>query len=871
MIPAHQRLVYFVATALTVFSGQTLRAQQAPQARTARIQVTVVDPSGGVIPGATVDLVGLEDATRAAVVPSVTTSAVGIAVMEGLTPGRYSIRATFPGFDIGLLRDVRLRAGGDTRHVVLLPLKILQDTVTVSGNTQATASDRRSSDFGVKLGDAQIQALSDDPQELARQIAELAGPDAVIRIDSFEGQQLPPKAQIKSIHVVRDQFAAEAANPGTTFVDVVTQPGVGPIRGTMNFSRRNDAVSGKSRFTSTRGPEDFTNIGGTIGGALVQGRTSFSANFNRVRTTSTPILNVELPDGRRAETLGVRQPNTSTNTSVLIDHAITTNQTLRIGFNSSVNTAENLGVGAYDLPERAFTNINRNYNLRVQEAGPIGRRTFINTRLVFGLLRLRSLSAVDEPTIIVQETFNSGGAQQGLNIHGRQATLASDLDHVRGIHSWRTGAQIEALWFDSDSAFNLLGTYTFSSLADYEAGRPALYTRSIGTPKVNYYNLQGAGYFQDDIRVRRGLTLSPGVRYTVQKRIDDKLAFEPRFGFTWAPTASGRTTLRGSLGFFHGFLPPPAIEQTLRQDGVKQKDVVIINPSYPDPEIDEAAILPSNKFLIGDFKLQRNLRYSAGIDQVVNPRFRFNLLYNYIHQQQLPRGRNLNAPIDGVRPDPKFANVVELVTDTEIRRHEVFVNATLSLAAPSPALQQARFNWRRLNLNASYSFIGAQNNSGGPFVVPPTGNVEDDWGPGPADSPYRVQILLTSTQIRDLQISATYLAFAGFPYNWTTGRDDNRDGFLNDRPFGVGLRTLRGDGQQNLNLRVGYTFNVGGGETSLPGQAPRYRVQLFTSATNLLNHQNLVGYSGVETSSFFRTATAATNLRRVDVGLSMNF
>jgi hypothetical protein len=326
-----------------------------------------------------------------------------------------------------------------------------------------------------------------------------------------------------------------------------------------------------------------------------------------------------------------------------------------------------------------------------------------------------------------------------------------------------------------------------------------------------------------------------------------------------------------SAGLFHGFLPPPAIEQTLRQDGEKQKELVIINPSYPDPGIGSGVIPPSNKYLIGDFNLNRNLRYSAGIDQVINPLLRFNLLYNYIHQQQFPRGRNLNAPVNGVRPDPNFANVIELVTDTEIRRHEVFANATLSLAPPSPALQQVRFNWRRMNVNASYSFIGAQNNSGGPFVVPPTGNIEDDWGPGPADSPYRVQILLTSTQVRNLQINATYLAFAGFPYNWTTGLDDNRDGFLNDRPAGVGLRTLRGAGQQNLNLRVGYTFNVGRAEAAAPGQAGRYRVQLFTSATNLFNHQNLGGYSGVETSRFFKTPTSATNLRRVDVGLSLNF
>ena len=32
------------------------------------------------------------------------------------------------------------------------------------------------------------------------------------------------------------------------------------------------------------------------------------------------------------------------------------------------------------------------------------------------------------------------------------------------------------------SRFNYLGTYTFASLADYEAGKPILYTRMLGFP-----------------------------------------------------------------------------------------------------------------------------------------------------------------------------------------------------------------------------------------------------------------------------------------------------------------------------------------------------------------------------------------------------
>ena len=105
---------------------------QAP--RDARVQVTVVDQTGGVVPGATVRLTGLETATQAQTVAPGTTGESGIATLERVTPGRYSITAEFPGFDLGLVRDIRVRAG-DSRHVVVLPLPRLEQSVTVVDQT----------------------------------------------------------------------------------------------------------------------------------------------------------------------------------------------------------------------------------------------------------------------------------------------------------------------------------------------------------------------------------------------------------------------------------------------------------------------------------------------------------------------------------------------------------------------------------------------------------------------------------------------------------------------------------------------------------------------------------------------------------------
>jgi hypothetical protein len=845
-------------------------AVAAQSARPGKLQITVVDPSNAIVQDATVALVPLEASLPAAPAP-VKTSDKGIAIIENVAPGRYSIRAEFPGFDLGILRDLRVRPGGESKHVVVLPLSKLSDSVTVARDIQAIAADRRTSEFGVTLSKEQIESLSDDPTELQRQLDELSGPDAIVRIDSFEGQQLPPKAQIKSIRVIRDQFAAEAAQPGSTFVEIVTQPGIGPLRGNVNFGFRDGSMTGRSKFVETKGPEQFKDFSGNLGGTIVQGKTSFNASASGSDQYVSPILNVALPNGQRSETLGIRQPSQTQSFNVLVDHALTRNQTLRVGFNGFNAKRENQGVGAYDLPERAFTQENRIGSIRGQLAGPLGRRSFINSRVSFNRQHFWTTSAVNAPTVIVQDAFNAGGAQQKQDVHLRTLTLASDVDYVRGMHSWRGGVQLDGQWFTSTNASNSLGTFTFSSLEAYEAGLPTVYTRSVGNPEVSYLNLTGAVYFQDDIRVKKGLTISPGIRYNLQNRVNDYGAFDPRIGTTWAPFSKSQTTFRASAGVFHSFLPAFAIEQTIRQDGEKQREIVILNPSYPDPNLDLGFLPPTNRYLIGDFKLGRNIRYSAAVDHVFNPRIRASVLYNYIHLQQQPRGRNLNAPVDGVRPDPRYANVIESVTDTEIRRHELYLNSTINVVPPGPAAQQKTFNWKRLAVNAGYSWLRARNNSNGFFAVSPTGNVEDDWGPGPADQPYRVQLLLTSTQIRNVTLNVSYFANSGSPYTLTTGFDDNKDGIVNDRPAGVGLRSLRMAGQSYINARFQYAIPIGTPAPGGPPGAGRYRLTFFSNINNLANRQNLGGYSGVMTSPFFQQPTLATNPRFVNFGIGMNF
>jgi hypothetical protein len=860
--------VYATGLSIFVLASAFSSSALAQPARDGRVQITVVDQSNGVVPGATVTLVGLETPTQAQTLPAASSGENGVAIIERVPPGRYSVRADFPGFDLGLLRDIRVRAG-ENRHIVVLPLAKLESNVTVGRNLQEVAADRRSSQFGNAVNQQQLDALSDDPSELQRQLQELAGPDAIIRIDSFEGQQLPPKAQIKSIHVVRDQFAAEAGDPGSTFVDIVTQPGIGPIRGGMNFSFFDDVLMAQSPLLTSKGAEQSRSFGGNVGGALVEGRTSFSANINGQSQYSTPALNIAGPTGAtRFEVLKNRRtPREMINLSGIVDHALTRDQALKVSYNLGRQELHNLGVGNYDLPERAYGGRQMQNQLRVQEAGPLGRRAFMNTRLAVRRLDIDFTSDTEAPTIIVLDAFNTGGAQQQQDTELHALNLASDIDYVRGVHSWRVGLQSDAEWARNIQRTNYLGTYTFSSLDAYNAGTPLLFTRIVGDPRVTFFSIRNAVYLQDDIKMK-GLTLSPGIRYSQQNLVEDWSGWEPRFGVTWAPRATGATTVRASAGIFHGFLPPAMYEQTLRVNGETQRELIIRNPTYPDPG-EQGELSTTNRYLLGDFNLQRNIRYSAGLDQVLSPRVRLNVLYNWIHLQQQPRGNNLNPLVNGVRPDPNYGNVIAVVTDTQVRRHEVVLNSTIALAAPSPALQQARVNWRRMNVQAGYTLITVRNNAAGAFVPPPTGNIEDDWGPGSDDAPYRFNIVATGTQVRNLTTVLTWLASSGRVYNETTGFDDNGDGILNDRRPGVGLRSLRGDGQFQMNARFSYAIALG--SPAAPGAQPRYRMNLFTNVTNLTNYRNYANYSGVRTSPFYMTPTVVSNPRRVDVGMNLTF
>ncbi|MCX6543618.1 MAG: TonB-dependent receptor [Acidobacteria bacterium] len=881
----------FRSLALLYVLGGLSATSMAQPAPISRLIITVVDPSRLVIPGAVVTVVGIDDATKKTNIAPIKSTDRGLATFEGLPLGRYAVHGEFPGFELGAIGELRLKAG-DNRHLLLLPLARMTTEITVARDPQTTASDRGTT-FGSALTREQIDALSDDPNEMAKQLQDMAGAGAAIRVDSFEGQQLPPKAQIKAIHITRDKFAAENHSAGGMFVDIITQPGIGALQGTVRLSLADSALDGRNPLIPKKGPAQWQNPVFSVSGPLIKDKSSVGLWVSRYHGYTTPIQYAATPTGTLAENMNVRVLEDMLAVQGMFDYALTPDQTLRAVGYRYTDRMRNLGVGAYDLIERAYSTQDTAAVLRLQEAGPIGRRFFINTRLLMTWNDSTSTSSLEAPTVIVNDAFTSGGAQRSGGRHTRRLSLQSDLDYVRGVHSWRTGISFDGGRYRSDDTANVLGTYTFESLAAFQAGLPRTYTRRIGDPSISYWNVQAAWYLQDDIRVRKSLTLSPGIRVEAQTHLNDHNNIGPRFGITWAPFKSGKTTLRASVGRFYDWLNAGTYEQTLRVDGFRQQELNIVTPAYPDTGT--LGLIPAtNRYLLGaDARMANNTRVSFGLDQQITKVMRINVLYADTWASGLLAGDNLNAPVDGVRSNPTFANIIETASAGESRSRSLATTLNLNLAPPSigPATTGRRFNWRRgLIVYAGYTLATARNNVDDAFSVPASGRLDTEWGPSFGDVRHRVYASLNSTALKNLTAMIAIRASSGSPYTIRTGRDDNGDLLFNDRPAGVGRNTERATGQWDVYGNFSYT--IGFGTKKVPGglgisvtstasglqvtpvdrgNLTRYRLVFSAYVQNLTNHANYVGYNGNMTSPFFLKPTNVQGVRTVSLSASLSF
>ena len=243
--------------------------------------------------------------------------------------------------------------------------------------------------------------------------------------------------------------------------------------------------------------------------------------------------------------------------------------------------------------------------------------------------------------------------------HSRELELAQNFDFTIGRkHSMRAGVLFEAGWWNSDQPQNANGTYVFTSIDDYNLGRPATYSLRVGDPLVEYSQMKAGWFLQDDFRVGRNLSVSLGVRQEIQTQVDDGFNVAPRGAFTW--TANRKTTVRGGYGIFYDWYDSNLYEQTLRVDGEHQLRRHRREPRLSRSITGEGTRLPASIIRASSLDQPIIQQASIGLERTLTSWAGLRMDYMWTRGSNTLRSVNVNAPVDGVRPDPTAGNISEI-------------------------------------------------------------------------------------------------------------------------------------------------------------------------------------------------------------------
>lgn len=837
------------------------------------LRVIVLDPSGAVITSSRVEIKSSGGRQQA-----LDTNQHGEAVFTELKPGGLQIRVEAKGFAPYTIDEFTVKPGPNQIEV-RLQIAGVEESLVVNQDVREKKTDPRGDVFATILTADQIANLPDDPEELESLLKRMAGPGAVIRVNGFKGGRLPLKSQIKQIRFRRNFYTSEFHELGLTGIDIITKPGTDNWHGSLGFAFRDEALNARNAFAPKQGLEQLRRFNLALDVPIWRDHTSLFLAVESNNFLDSQTIIAQLPSGSFADI--VTRPSQRLYTSARITHSVSKTNTLSLSYERNGQKKDNLGVGNFDLSDRAYSLDEAENLFRVSDLSTIRNRLFNEFRFQFRWQDRALNSVADEPAILVLDSFSKGGAQKESHIQAREAELADNIDMAFGRHSIKTGVLLETGRYNDDLRSNKDGTFIFASLADFAAGRPITFTQRIGHNPIKTTQYQLGLYLQDDIRLHPSFTLSLGLRYERQNNLSDQNNFAPRVGFTWSPFKDGRTIIRGGAGIFYEWFADEIFGEILSTNGQQQLDLVISNPGFPDPFTSGARIVlpPSHLQRASGLSNPYVVQSSWGIERELAGRTFLRATYFYQRGINLLRGHNINAFQPGAgRPDPMAGNIIQVESTANSQKN--LFHFSLNSA------RQKRLYWV-----FDYYFSNTVNETDGPFSLPSNNyDLRADRGPAADEFRHRLFAIAGLGPLKGVRLTTIFSTNSGLRYNITTGHDDNGDTIVNDRPTGVGRNIAQGSPQWDLSLRLNWTIGFG---SARQAQGPstvrvsrssggnfgsdvdlsekRWGISPYMQVFNLLNHVNLTGYTGVQTSPFFQKATAALPARRIELGMNFSF
>jgi len=807
--------------------------------QTATLRGRVTDPLGGAVAGAKVELKGPSG------VKSALSGPAGEYVVAGLPPGTYSVLVTRNKF-APYSNEVHVAAGQTAVLDVPLALAAVEETVTVKSPNPPLSIEPQNNAGAIVIQGADLDALPDDPDEMAEALQALAGPAAgpnggQIFIDGFTGGRLPPKSAIREIRLNANPFSAEYDRPGFGRIEIFTKPGSDKLRGDTNFRFNDDALNSRNPFAPNRAPYQRREWGGTISGPLIAKKASYFLDFEKRNVDDNAIVNATIlsPDLRPEPfSQAVLTPQTRTTFSPRLDWQIGANHTFTARYTyASVDRSE-VGIGGFSLPSRAYDSSSRQHTFQLSETSVLGK-VVNETRFRFSRERVNQNGDDSIPTLQVLDAFTGGGAQVGASFNRQDRwELQNVTSFTGGGHSVRAGVRFRAVHEDDLARQGFGGTVVFSGGVGPQldangapvldgAGRPVIapltslerYRRTLlfeqlglgaaqiralgggasqlqivgGNPEAPVRQWDVAPFVQDDWRVRPDFILSLGLRAEKQDNIAGAWDLAPRLGFSWSmgkKDAQGRakTIVRGGGGVFYDRFGEDLVLRSLRFDGTREQQYVVTDPAVLDALAfgngQSVSGVASAATLAGFAVPQTTWRVAPNLDAPYNVQASLGV------ERQLPGNFTLSATMLATwgRRQLRSRNInapdAGGVQPMGAAAGNVYrMEATGRLDQYQAILGVNNRLSRRLTVFVRGFFSRARSDTDGVGTFPANQyDLAGEYGRAAIDVPVRFVLGGNVVGPWGIRVSPFVIASSGRPYNITVGRDLNDDSLFTDRP-----------------------------------------------------------------------------------------
>jgi hypothetical protein len=821
---------------------------------------TVFDSSGAAVPDTALTL----KATDGTALSTTTSDPQGAFSFDRVPSGRYEVEVSRDGFKRASLRVVvGARPAAPLR--IVLEIAGFAEDVTVGQEALSTGSTENRDSVSVdrKLLDDLPVLDQDYVGALSRFLdpGSIDGGGVSLVVDGAEVSRVPVSASaIQEVRINQNPYSSEYFRPGRGRIEIVTKQGTPEYHGTVNLLFRDAALNARDFLAPERPPEQRRTYEGYLTGPVGKSRTTtFQISVERREDDLQSIVVATIPSGELRET--VAAPQRSTDLSARVTRQIGTKHTVWAQYNLEQRASVNDGAGGFTLPEAAATSRYHEDNINLSDQFMASPKAVNQLFLHLEWNHDSNLSVQSGPKTVVQDAFTGGGAQADQRATEMDVKLTDTFSWTLGRHLLKAGLQVSE-WSHRtyDDLSNRQGTFFYSSLADYEQGRPYAFTLQGGEGHVALFQQIVGGFVQDELQLTKRLSLAVGARYDYQNLFHDgRLA--PRLFAAFAPPGSRKLLLRAGVGFFEDRFPPPAYADVIRYDGRHLRSYLLLDPTDPDPAASGLlATQPINLARLDPtIRTPTNVQYSFGAEWQITKAATLTATYRGDRGVALLRSRDVNAPpppLYAERPDPSVGRVRQI----ESAGHQAGDGLELGFRGKIGTVFTGL---------AQYTFSRSHNNTGGLRFFPASSAAPlAEWGPADFDQRHRFNALGTVDVKGLMKIGLSVSAATGRPYTLTTGLDDNHDGLLNDRAAGVGRNTARLPGFVRVDARLARDVVLGRARAK-DENAPTATLGL--DVFNVLNADNASTIVGNAASPFFGQPVATLPARRVQLSARLSF